>query len=639
MLLVWAGAAQAAAPEILYGPTPSWVVPVQAATLSDEMLEESGGSIFLLIDTQVFSDETTERLYYRKVIKTTNSTGVSEVSDVDITIDPAFQTLRIHQLKIIRDGKVIEQTKQAEIDMARLERDLDRRIYNGQWTALVRLADVRPGDIVDVAWSWEGRNPVFGANDFGTYALAWGVPVQKRHLRVNWPSKMVQRWQAKNSPVEPKITTADQRTVFTFGPYTSPAIVSETGTPGWIEQFPKFQISSFANWGDVARWAVPFYQNSLPPTVAAEVDRIRLAHQQPMAQLLAALQFAQEDIRYLSISVGTGGYIPRDPAHTLEKRFGDCKDKTTLFVAMVQALGFEAVPALANLSTGQGLAEQIPSPGAFDHVITRVMVDGKPYWFDATATGQRGPLEQFSQADYGYALPLETTAAQLSPLQDHPNDQVSEKITEIIDISKGPDNPLTLSSISEFRGARADQIRNQLAQTGRKAMQKSYLKFYAGYFPGIRYETPVIIEDDQSNNIIRFTEKLIADTPYSFDKEVGYYTFDYTLHSMPNLIKTNATRARKTPLAISSGVNVSHKITVLLSDKGKNWELENEHRVLDNPAFKFNWTAKKTKNKWVMQAALHSKTRLTPANTAEQVMEDHKKMRDDISWGLRFTKP
>ena len=65
--------------------------------------------------------------------------------------------------------------------------------------------------------------------------------------------------------------------------------------------------------------------------------------------------------------------------------YGDCKDKATLFVAVVKALGFQAYPALLN--SGGRVDPALPSIAQFDHAIAaverpagRVYVDLPPTW-------------------------------------------------------------------------------------------------------------------------------------------------------------------------------------------------------------------------------------------------------------------
>ena len=75
----------------------------------------------------------------------------------------------------------------------------------------------------------------------------------------------------------------------------------------------------------------------------------------------AALGLVQDRIRYVALAMGTGGLVPADAATTWSRRFGDCKGKTVLLLAMLRALGVtteqrtRVLPQLPTLAE-QGLA-------------------------------------------------------------------------------------------------------------------------------------------------------------------------------------------------------------------------------------------------------------------------------------------
>ena len=75
----------------------------------------------------------------------------------------------------------------------------------------------------------------------------------------------------------------------------------------------------------------------------------------PEGKLKALHRWVAQDFRYISISLGDGGFQPRAPAEVVTTRSGDCKDKATLFVALARKLGFKAYPVLLNSG---GVAEE-----------------------------------------------------------------------------------------------------------------------------------------------------------------------------------------------------------------------------------------------------------------------------------------
>lgn len=94
----------------------------------------------------------------------------------------------------------------------------------------------------------------------------------------------------------------------------------------------------------------------------------------PRERLETLTRFVQQDIRYLAVEVGEGGYRPSPPPEVLERRWGDCKDKTMLLVDLLAAVGIEARPAYVRSGRGRRLDPAFPSHDAFDHVVVAVPV-------------------------------------------------------------------------------------------------------------------------------------------------------------------------------------------------------------------------------------------------------------------------
>src|SRR5664279_5585107 len=77
-----------------------------------------------------------------------------------------------------------------------------------------------------------------------------------------------------------------------------------------------------------------------------------------------------------------GRYQPHAASEVLSNSYGDCKDKNTLLAALLAAEGFQATSVL--IGSQHELDPEIPSPSQFDHVITRVPINGNDIWLDST---------------------------------------------------------------------------------------------------------------------------------------------------------------------------------------------------------------------------------------------------------------
>jgi transglutaminase-like putative cysteine protease len=138
---------------------------------------------------------------------------------------------------------------------------------------------------------------------------------------------------------------------------------------------PNFSASTFKTYADVGR----AYQTRAkekaaitPPIQALANELIAKANAKTTLEKVKALHhWVAQNIRYLGIYVGAGGFVPHDAQSILDNRYGDCKDHVVILEALLAASGIDSSPALINSSTAY-LLPKLPTPGIFDHVITYV---------------------------------------------------------------------------------------------------------------------------------------------------------------------------------------------------------------------------------------------------------------------------
>lgn len=82
--------------------------------------------------------------------------------------------------------------------------------------------------------------------------------------------------------------------------------------------------------------------------------------------------FVARDIRYVGIEHGHGGVIPRPTPSTLDRRFGDCKDKTMLFVDLARHSGLDAYPVLTSTQRSSLAKLLLPTINYFNHMLACV---------------------------------------------------------------------------------------------------------------------------------------------------------------------------------------------------------------------------------------------------------------------------
>lgn len=150
------------------------------------------------------------------------------------------------------------------------------------------------------------------------------------------------------------------------------------GAPLW----PRLEFSTGNSWEEVAA----AYRTLVEPAIRPEEVRALLPADlpaDPRQRLAKVLEILHERVRYTGVFFGQGDIVPNPPVVTLERRFGDCKDKSVVLASMLRAVGIPAEVALLNSGTTTDTDPDLPGIGSFNHMI--VHVPGENLWVDATA--------------------------------------------------------------------------------------------------------------------------------------------------------------------------------------------------------------------------------------------------------------
>lgn len=119
------------------------------------------------------------------------------------------------------------------------------------------------------------------------------------------------------------------------------------------------------------------------PELAALAAQTVAGLEDRTARIEALTRLVHDRVRYVAVELGMGAIEPRPAPLTLAQGYGDCKDKATLLITLLRAVGIEASAVLLQAGEGEDLGEGLPAVFAFNHVI--LVVHGEqPLYIDAT---------------------------------------------------------------------------------------------------------------------------------------------------------------------------------------------------------------------------------------------------------------
>jgi transglutaminase-like putative cysteine protease len=567
-------------------PPPVWVTSVGAP--KDNWAETSPGSnggAYLLVDRQWSMMDGQLSFYNHMATKAITSAGVESVSGISIDFDPVYESLTLHGVTVWRDGMAQDRLDRSRISLIQREQDLERQLYDGSLTLNLILEDVRPGDTVEYSYTIDGANPIFDGHFSQRLNLRWTVPVGRLYYRLLWPSDRTLHLRNHISAIKPIKRVMGRETEYLWLKNRVPSLQSDSNTPSWYKPYPKIVMSDMAEWDEVVTWALPLYEQT--PVTEAELEVIAEITQPGMSkqqQLLAALDFVQEQIRYLGLEMGESSHRPSLPDEVLERRYGDCKDKARLLISLLRELGIEAHPALVNTHSGVYLTDTLPSQHSFDHAMVLARLEGKNYWIDPTRTHQEGDLEHLYQPDYDYALVVAETGGGLQKMS-HENRVVhSKQIEEFFDVSGGVESPVSLRILNRHERYYGDLQRKSLAETDLESLQKSYLNYIAGYYPSVEVADEMRVKESLADNRIEIAEHYRILQGWEPLGDSGYLAMTFQPTLIDDHVSSMDSPKRGEPYAVTHPVSYRHTTRIRVPEES---DFDQERYEINDSAFRF----------------------------------------------------
>lgn len=612
-----------------FAPPSSWVKPqffnLQSST---NLLDPSADQHLLLLDQQVnaLQNET----FFHSVQQILTMAGVQKGATLTMDFNPGYQSLTLHWARIWRGAQYLDRLDTNQVKIVQQERDLDQFALNGEKSAILVLDDIRVGDIIDYSYSVKGENPVFGGHFSSAVPVQLEQPAERLLTRVLWPSQRHLYAKAHGCSVQPAAVAGKEAVEYVWDLRQVPGFALEDSLPAWCEPEPWVQLSEFKTWAEVNQWASTLFQ--ITPPFSSDLSR-KIAEWKRIPgreqQISTVLRFVQDEVRYFGIEIGASTEKPADPSAVFSRRFGDCKDKSLLFVTILRALGIEAHPVLVNATSCRAIEDWQPSAGAFDHCIAVVQCGGRTYWLDPTMNYQRGPLAAHYLPAYerGLVISPQTTRLTVIPQTTGLSQTTT---TEYFRLGRKTESS-GLKVVTVAVGRDADDLREVLAATKRSDIEKSDTHFYSGLYPGIKMSSPIAIEDDEQQNRIQTTEFYSIDNAWTQPDKDRKYRCDFYPSAIAAFLKSPVDTYRKLPLGIDFPQHQILRTEVTLPEA---WPSDTDTKTIFDPAFTFRKSCRRAGNKLVMEYEYQSLADSVSPDRVSQYLERLNQSSQSLGYSL-----
>jgi transglutaminase-like putative cysteine protease len=334
------------ASNVLINPPSEWIK-IADPSLNSDIHPDAKDSHYLLYDRQVNATSVKEQ-YFRMAYRLLNETSVEENGQQYFDFSPDYQTLIFHSLRVIRDGEIINKLSKEQIKIIQREQDAEKLMLDGRLSAYIILDDLRKNDIIDYSYTIKGSNPALNNLFYSYVQLEWATPIDELNYRLLWPKNETLNYKPVSTQLSPKIIEGEKYTEYSIRDTHTNAVHIDDQSPYWFDPRGRITFSNQSSWGDIVDWALPLYEPATNANLENIVADIKKQSNSQEGQLSLALQFVQNEIRYLGIEIGEGSFIPSDINTTLDKRYADCKGKVLLLLSLMKALNIEGYAALVN---------------------------------------------------------------------------------------------------------------------------------------------------------------------------------------------------------------------------------------------------------------------------------------------------
>ncbi|BAH39836.1 MAG TPA: DUF3857 domain-containing protein [Gemmatimonas aurantiaca] len=371
-----------------------------------------GAPFVVLLDEGVFRVEHdgTWRNEVRQVMQVLDANGVGALAERALTFARSHQRLTVRWVRVLRpNGEVISDRAAQEQD-ADVPAAMNAPIYQDQRVRRLSLAGVAPNTIVDIAFTLEEQTPQRPGDFLHRWALNGLFPVRRSLFTLDVPTGYMPTIVERNLVARRQEEDRDGRRRYRWMANDQTPLRAEPFAADSNGVAQSITVSGAGTWSAVAAWYNTLARDRylVSPAVGRVVDSV-VAAASPRSRadsLRAWHRWVTQDIRYVSVALGIGGYQPRTADEVLRTGFGDCKDKASLFIAVLRRAGIEAEPVVLALTGKPDPA--VPSIFQFNHVIAAVR-DGAS-WQYTDLTADIFPYSEIPESYQG-AFAIRVTAA------------------------------------------------------------------------------------------------------------------------------------------------------------------------------------------------------------------------------------
>lgn len=449
---------------------------------------------------------------------------------------------------------------------------------------------------------------------------SYNTAVEQGLFVVDIPKDQAFYYQTLNIEIEPKITQEGDRQLFTWAVQNLIATKKEAYGPPSAEVLPLiktapdvFELEGYAgsmrDWKTYGDFVNTLYhgRDELPKEVVMQVKKLTAEATSNAEKIAILYRYMQENMRYVSVQLGIGGWQPFDANYVSERKYGDCKALTNFMKAILKEVGITAYPAL--IRSGDlfyEVSDTFATP-SFNHVILNI--PSEDYWLECTSSTMPPNYITSGNDDRSVLLITEEGGKLVKTPKLSYEDNVEENKASI---TLNENGSATLSNRINLQGSRHEAFRYLHHNYSLDEQKKLYLEY--ADLPSSTIENFSISPSSQAPSCeLDYTLNIPR-----YGSKAGRRLFvpANVVNAFRNI--PDAVEKRHHPIVIERGYTEKDTIEFELPDGYYIENIPQETAQLSNEYARYSLSIQKTSNGFVICRSLEvGATRLSPESYDE----------------------
>lgn len=303
-----------------------------------------------------------------RLIKVFNNSGIEDFQQYWIDYNSYTQNLIVEKAVVIKkDGSEIK----ADIDVNH-----------------VVFKSLEPNDHIYLKWRIKNYFSGKLANHFwDKFYFNRFYPLKLARYSLLVPENSICH-NTQNMPDEPSKRQSDYGVMYEWNLHNEPSIDYEVGMPGLDDIGKILYISSIKNWEYIVEWYADLAQTKTRSCFEIK-ELVQTLFQgkencSEKEKIKTVYNYITENIHYSYVPFRQSGLIPQKARDVLVNNIGDCKDLSTLCVAMLNEIGIKSYYLLVNTTMAGRNLNDLPSI-AFNHCMVGAETENGLMYLDLTA--------------------------------------------------------------------------------------------------------------------------------------------------------------------------------------------------------------------------------------------------------------